>query len=45
MWGITMKEMAFFAWLSRGQKIDPTFVVRVLFFSVGILVQVSKNNK
>lgn len=38
-----MKEMAFFAQLCRRQKIEATFVVCV--FSVGILVQVSKNNK
>lgn len=29
--GITMKEMAFFAWLSRGQKIEATSVTRIFF--------------
>lgn len=39
-----MKEMALFTWFSCGQKIEATFVVHI-FFPVGILVQVSKNNK
>lgn len=42
---LAMKEMAFFAWLFCGKKIEATFVICIFFLSVGILVQVSKNNK
>lgn len=41
---IIMKEVPFFALLCRRQKIEATFIV-CIFFSVGILVQISKNNK